>query len=84
MGAHRCSISRCVDKGHAGTLLRETLRLGQYRLVDENTTLKARAQSRDRVRWLRENTSTELDQNIKKDECEYPIVDPPLASGTMV
>ena len=64
--------------------LRETLRLGQYRLVDENTTLKARAQSRDRVRWLRENTSTELDQNIKKDECEYPIVDPPLASGTMV
>ena len=77
-------LADALTKAMQAHFLRETLRLGQYRLVDENTTLKARAQSRDRVRWLRENTSTELDQNIKKDECEYPIVDPPLASGTMV
>ena len=59
-------LADALAKAMQAHFLRETLRLGQYRLVDENTTLKARAQSRDRVRWLRENTSTELDQNIKK------------------
>jgi phage gp36-like protein len=34
--------------------LRETLKLGTYRLCDEEATLKERAKTKDRVKWLRE------------------------------
>ena len=67
-------LADALTKAMQAHFLRETLQLGQYRLIDENTTLKARAQSRDRVRWLREHAEPMLDQNIKKDECEYPAV----------
>ena len=34
--------------------LRETLRVGSYRLHDEDATLKNRAKTRDRIRWLQQ------------------------------
>ena len=67
-------LADALTKAMQAHFLRETLHLGQYRLVDESTTLKDRAQSRDRVRWLREHAGMGLDQNIKKDECEYPTM----------
>ena len=75
-------LADALTKAMQAHFLRETLQLGQYRLIDESTTLKARAQSRDRVRWLREHAEPKLDQNIKKDECEYPAVGPLSPSGS--
>ena len=39
------------------TVLREFLRVGRYKLFDENEILKSRADARTRVKWLQENTS---------------------------
>jgi hypothetical protein len=44
--------------------LRETLRLGTYRLVDEASTLKERAKTKDRVRWLKEQNETNKKENL--------------------
>ena len=35
--------------------MRETLKLGSYRLCDEDATLKERAKTKDRLRWLKEH-----------------------------
>jgi hypothetical protein len=46
-------IADCLTKIMETTFLRETLRLGRYRLNDELEVLENRASSRNRLRWLR-------------------------------
>ena len=48
------SLTKAMD----AHFLRETLRVGTYRLCDEEATLKARAKTRDRIKWLREQHET--------------------------
>ena len=55
-------LADCLTKAMQCHFLRETLRLGSYRLHDEASTLKDRAQTRDRIRWLQQ-PSTEGDSN---------------------
>ena len=47
-------LADCLTKAMQCHFLRETLRLGSYRLHDEASTLKDRAQTRDRIRWLQQ------------------------------
>jgi hypothetical protein len=46
------------------SFLRETLKIGRYRLNDELEILKNRASSRNRLRWLKTSESKECN-----DEC---------------
>jgi len=47
-------LADALTKQMESHFLRETLRLGQYRLHDENAILKERAKAKDRLKWLRE------------------------------
>lgn len=47
-------LADCLTKAMEAHFLRETLKLGTYRLCDEEATLKERAKTKDRVKWLRE------------------------------
>ena len=47
-------LADALTKAMESHFLRETLRMGTYRLVDEASTLKERAKTKDRVRWLKE------------------------------
>ena len=42
-----------LTKAMESNFLRETLRLGYYKLCDEASTLRERAKTKDRLRWLR-------------------------------
>ena len=52
-------LADCLTKAMQCHFLRETLRLGSYRLHDEASTLKDRAQTRDRIRWLQQPSNGE-------------------------
>ena len=52
-------LADCLTKAMQCHFLRETLRLGSYRLHDEASTLKDRAQTRDRIRWLQQPSTGE-------------------------
>lgn len=54
-------LADALTKAMQTSFLRTTLQLGQYRLHDESATLKERAQTKDRVRWLKEQSSNETD-----------------------
>eukprot|EP00435_Cladocopium_sp_Y103_P035320 s3392_g9.t1 len=47
-------LADCLTKAMEAHFMRETLKLGSYRLCDEEATLKERAKTKDRLRWLRE------------------------------
>ena len=46
-------LADALTKVMENTFLRETLRIGQYKLHDELEVLKSRASSRNRLRWLK-------------------------------
>ena len=46
-------LADCLTKAMEAHFLRETLRLGCYKLSDETSILKERAKTKDRIRWLR-------------------------------
>jgi hypothetical protein len=50
------------------SFLRETLRLGRYRLNDELEILKNRATNRNRLKWLKDSCTT-TDHQGCNDEC---------------
>ena len=50
-------LADCLTKSMQCHFLRETLRLGTYKLHDEQSTLKERSQTRDRIKWLKANSS---------------------------
>lgn len=47
-------LADCLTKAMEAHFLRETLRLGCYKLSDEAAILKERAKTKDRIRWLKE------------------------------
>ena len=51
------------------SFLRETLKLGRYRLNDELEVLKNRATNRNRLKWLRSSCDQEPDSNSCNDAC---------------
>ena len=48
-------LADCLTKVMETSFLRETLRLGKYRLNDELQVLKARSNARNRIKWLKSN-----------------------------
>jgi len=62
-------IADCLTKIMETTFLRETLRLGRYRLNDGLEVLKNRASSRNRLRWLQSSCQTKQGENGCNDEC---------------
>eukprot|EP00435_Cladocopium_sp_Y103_P075519 s304_g59.t1 len=54
-------LADALTKAMESNFLRETLRYGFYKLCDEDSTLKERAKTKDRLRWLR--SQTESDSN---------------------
>ena len=55
-------LADALTKAMESHFLRETLSLGTYRIYDEEATLKARAKSKDRLRWLKTHESNASDQ----------------------
>ena len=54
-------LADALTKAMESHFLRETLRIGSYRIFDEESTLKARAKSKDRLKWLRAHDSSSAD-----------------------
>ena len=53
------------------SFLRETLRLGKYRLNDELAVLKSRSNARNRIRWLKSSCPEETPACVCHDECLF-------------
>ena len=51
-------LADALTKVMESQFLRETLRLGTYKLTDESSLLRDRARTRDRVLWLKQNQSS--------------------------
>ena len=63
-------LADCLTKIMEASFLRETLRLGKYRLNDEQSVLKNRSNARNRIRWLRSSCPpTEEPSWESNDEC---------------
>lgn len=63
-------LADCLTKIMEGSFLRETLRLGKYRLNDEQSVLKNRSNARNRIRWLRTSCPPEEEPSWESnDEC---------------
>ena len=58
-------LADALTKAMESHFLRETLKLGSYRLCDETATLKERAKTKDRLRWLRMQPDTEVNSQKK-------------------
>ena len=59
-------LADCLTKVMESVFMRETLRLGLYRLHDEGEVLKDRANARNRIRWLQ----SQQDQNSQENSLE--------------
>ena len=51
-------LAGALTKAMEARFLRETLKHGSYRLCDEQSMLKERAKTRDRIKWLKQQTPT--------------------------
>ena len=51
-------LADSLTKAMESHFLRETLKFGFYKLCDEASTLKERAKTKDRLRWLRTQTES--------------------------
>lgn len=51
-------LADALTKAMDARFLRETLKLGSYKLSDEDSVLKERAKTKDRIKWLKGVTST--------------------------
>lgn len=49
-------LADCLTKSMDSRFLRETLRLGQYKLCDEDSVLKERAHTKNRIKWLKQTS----------------------------
>ena len=58
-------LADALTKAMESHFLRETLSLGTYRIYDEEATLKARARSKDRLRWLKTHETTSESQALE-------------------
>ncbi len=63
-------LADCLTKIMEASFLRETLRIGRYRLNDEQSVLKNRSNARNRLRWLRTSCPSAEEQSWESnDEC---------------
>ena len=60
-------LADSLTKAMEAHFLRETLRLGSYKLSDETAILKERAKTKDRIRWLKEQDQ-QLELSTTKKE----------------
>ena len=65
-------LADALTKSMESHFLRESLRIGRYLLHDEASILKERANSKSRLRWLKQDQ--EKEKNKIFDECEYSNV----------
>jgi len=56
-------LADALTKAMEARFLRETLKHGSYRLCDEQSTLKERAKTRDRIKWLKQQTHDHQNTN---------------------
>ncbi len=61
-------LADCLTKIMESSFLRETLKVGQYRLHDESEILKQRANNRSRLQWLRNGNDPEKFTNSTSPE----------------
>ena len=69
-------LADCLTKAMESHFMRETLKLGSYRLCDEDATLKERAKTKDRLRWLKDHQTGNDGYNMnlgdhKFHECNF-------------
>lgn len=70
-------LADSLTKIMENSFLRETLKIGHYKLSDEQEVLKERANARNRLKWLKdqaedsETTEEKLEKLFKEWECEY-------------
>ena len=62
-------VADCLTKIMETTFLRETLKLGRYRLNDELEVLKSRASSRNRLKWLKSSCSSDDSNQGCNENC---------------
>ena len=63
-------LADSLTKIMEASFLRETLRIGRYRLNDEQSVLKNRSNARNRIRWLRTSCPPSDDKSWESnDEC---------------
>lgn len=62
-------LADALTKAMDARFLRETLRLGSYKLSDEDSVLKERAKTKDRIKWLKSAIQrNETEEGIFKEE----------------
>jgi hypothetical protein len=57
-------LADSLTKAMEAHFLRATLKHGSYRLTDETALLKARANTKDRIRWLKQATAESNDPDL--------------------
>eukprot|EP00435_Cladocopium_sp_Y103_P018074 s4573_g4.t1 len=62
-------LADSLTKIMENSFLRETLKIGYYKLHDELEVLKNRASSRNRLKWLRSSSAEESAPHACNDEC---------------
>ena len=66
-------LADCLTKVMETSFLRETLKLGRYRLNDELEVLKSRATNRNRIKWLKSSCEHGTETNGCNDECFFVV-----------
>ena len=65
-------LADALTKAMESNFLRETLKYGFYRLADEQSTLKERAKTKDRLAWLKnQKQSLNFEQKEQNKENRY-------------
>ena len=80
-GAQLADSSTKAMESH---FLRETVRLGVYRLCDEESTLKERAKTKDRLKWLKGQQHESSSERYKEDECDLNSCCNPLFMDSLM
>ena len=57
-------LADSLTKAMESHFLRATLKHGFYKLYDEAATLKERAKTKDRLRWLKENHESGIQKSL--------------------
>jgi hypothetical protein len=70
-------LADCLTKAMEARFLRETLRHGFYKLHDESATLKERAKTRDRIQWLKQQSSSTHNKSDNSPSHEPEITETP-------
>ena len=59
-------LADSLTKVMESQFLRETLRVGTYKLTDESSLLRDRARTRDRILWLKQSQTSNESQSDEK------------------